>query len=118
MKTPGFFTALPGYPLPHPQVPVRIILTMHLALLKAFELLRANPPANFSLSKAKEDDITRQLQSILEDRLLDSNEVKGFERRRIRNVVRAPEVTNYDGKHPAKKPDLVLFLVRREHLGL
>jgi hypothetical protein len=118
MNVPGFFTALPEYRLPHPQVPVRVILTTHLALVTAFELLRANPPAGFFLSTAKEDDITRQLHSILEDRLLDTNEVKGFDRRRIKNVVRAPEVTNYDGTHPAKKPDLVLFLMKREHLAL
>ncbi|MGB9486581.1 MAG: hypothetical protein WCD04_10780, partial [Terriglobia bacterium] len=89
MNVPGFFTALPEYRLPHPQVPVRVILTTHLALVTAFELLRANPPAGFFLSTAKEDDITRQLHSILEDRLLDTKEVKGFDRRRIKNVVRA-----------------------------
>ena len=32
--------------------------------------------------------------------------------------MRAPEVTNYDGTHPAKKPDLVLFLMQREHLAV
>jgi hypothetical protein len=75
------------------------------------------PPAGFLLDTAKEDDITRQLHSILEDRLLGSKEVEGFDRRRIKNVVRAPEVTNFDGTHPAKKPDLVLFLMKREHLS-
>lgn len=117
MNVPGFFTAAPEYRLPHPQVPLRIILTAHLALVKAFELLRAEPPTGFLLSTAKEDDITRQLHTILEDRLLGTNEVTGFDRRRIKNVVRAPEVTNYDGSHPAKKPDLVLFLMKREHLA-
>jgi hypothetical protein len=117
MNVPGFFTALPTHRLPHPPVPLRVILTLHSALIKAFELLRKNPPAGFVLSTADEDDITRQLFTILEDRLLKSKEVAGFDRRRIRNVVRAPEVTNYDGTHPAKKPDLVLFL-QREHLAV
>jgi hypothetical protein len=70
------------------------------------------------LSTADEDDITRQLHTILEDVLLKTKEVRGFDRRRIMKVVRAPEVTNYDGTHPAKKPDLVLFLMQREHLAV
>jgi len=117
MSAPGFFTAVPDYRLPHPPVPLRVILTTHRALLKAFELLRAGPPAGLLLATAKEDDITRQLHCILEDRLLGSKEVEGFDRRRIKNVVRAPEVTNFDGTHPAKRPDLVLFLMKREHLS-
>jgi hypothetical protein len=96
---------------------LRVILTLHLALIKAFELLRKNPPSKFVLSTADEDGITRQLYTILEDRLLKTKEVEGFDRRRIRNVERAPEVTNYDGTHPAKKPDLVLSL-KREHLAV
>ena len=118
MNVPGFFTALPAHRLPHPPVPLRVILTLHLALIRAFELLRKNPPAGFVLSTAAEDDITRQIYTILEDVLLKTKEVEGFNRRRIRNVVRAPEVTNYDGTHPAKKPDLVLFLMKREHLAV
>jgi hypothetical protein len=118
MSVPGFFTAVPDYRLPHPEVPLRLILTAHLALVKAFELLREVPPAGFLLSTAKEDDITRQLHWIMENRLLRSKEVAGFDTRRIKNVVRAPEVTNYDGQHPAKKPDLVLFLLKRESLSV
>lgn len=117
MSTPGFFTAIPEYSLPHPAVPLRIILTTHAALIKAFTLLRIDPPDGFRLGTAKEDEITRHLHGILEDRLLTTKEVEGFDRRRIRNVVRAPEISNYDGTHPAKKPDLVLFLLKREHLS-
>lgn len=118
MSVTGFFTAIPEYQLPHPQVALRIVLTTHLALEKAFELLRTEPPAGFLLSAAKEDEITRQLHWILENRLLTREEVPGFDRRRIKNVIRAPEVTNHDGKHPAKRPDLVLFLLRREFLPI
>jgi hypothetical protein len=116
MSIPGFFSAIPDYRLPHPPVPLRLIFTMHRALVNAFELLRSEPPDGFLLSSAKEDEITRQLQWILENRLLRSKEVPGFDSRRIKNVVRAPEVSNYNGLHPAKKPDLVLFLLRRESL--
>jgi len=113
MTESGFFTASP-HRLPHPAVPLRVILATHTALTRAFELLRSSPPAGFHLKDAKEDDITRQLHAILEDRFLTSQEIAGFDRRRIRNVIRAPEVSNHDGSHPAKKPDLVLFLLRRE----
>lgn len=113
MRESGFFTTS-AHRLPHPAVPLRVILATHEALTRAFELLRSSPPAGFHLEDAKEDDITRQLHTILEDRFLTSHQVAGFDRRRIRNVVRAPEVSNHDGSHPAKKPDLVLFLLRRE----
>ena len=118
MSIPGFFTAVPYYRLPHPQVPLRLVLTTHAAIATAFSLLRSQPPTGFRLSIAKEDEITRQLQWILENRLLRSNEVPGFDARRIKNVIRAPEVSNYNNQHPAKKPDLVLFLLQRESLAV
>lgn len=117
MNAPGFFTALAPHRLPHPAIPLRIILTTHAALVKAFELFRVASAGDFQMATAKEDAITRQLHAILEDRFLTTKEVPGFDRRRIRNVVRAPEITNYDGTHPAKKPDLVLFLLKREHIS-
>jgi len=118
MSIPGFFTAIPRYRLPHPSIPVRLVFTLHVALAKAFELLRSDPPPGFTLASAKEDEITRQLQWILENRLLRSNEVTGFDTRRVKNIIRAPEVSNYDGQHPAKKPDLVVFLLKRESLSI
>lgn len=114
----GFFVADPDYRLPHPHIPLRLILVIHLALTKAFELLRSQPPIGFVLSTAKEDEITVELYRVLEDRLLDAGAVAGFDRRRFRNLVRAPEVPNYDGSHPAKKPDLVAFLMKREHFSV
>lgn len=117
MSESGFFTAS-SRPLPHPPVPLRLILATHAALLKAFKILHDRPPDGFSLCDAKEDEITRQLHTVLEDRILTTREVDGFDRRRIRNVVRAPEISNYDGSHPAKKPDLVLFLLRRERFSV
>lgn len=113
MSSQGLLTSLSEHLLPHPRVPLRVILTTHAAVAKAFELLRVCPPDGFHLGTAMEDEITRQLLSLLEDRLLDSEEIEGFDRRRIRNVVR-PEIPNFDGRHPAKRPDLVFFLLRRE----
>ena len=114
---PGFFVHAPDYRLPHPQIPLRLILVAHLAFTKAFELLRAQPPIGFALSTAKEDEITIEIYRVLEDWLLGTGAVAGFDRRRFRNV-RAPEIPNFDGTHPAKKPDLVAFLVEREHLSV
>lgn len=118
MSGSGFFTTFPPRQLPHPVVPLRIILAAHAALTKAFEILHSSPPEGFRLENALEDAITRQLHGLLEDRFLSTNEVNGFDRRRIRNVVRAPEISNHDGSHPAKKPDLVLFLLRRERYSV
>lgn len=115
MSRSGFFTTGLLHRFPHPAVPVRLILATHAALTLAFKILRTDPPEGFRLEDAGEDEITRVLKDILEDHLLDNGEVAGFDRRRFRNVVRAPEISNYDGSHPAKKPDLVLFLLRREH---
>ena len=117
MSVTGFFTVIPDYRLPHPRVPLRVILTTHRAFVRGFELLRSNPPEGFGLAHATEDEITRQLHWIMENRLLRSREVEGFDRRRFRTIIRAPEVTNYDGMHPAKKPD-VLFLLERESLSI
>jgi len=117
MNMPGFFVADPDYRLPHPRIPLRIVLVAHAALTRAFQLLRAKPPAGFIFANAKEDEITLEIYRILEDRLLGTNMVPGFDRRRFRNVVRAPEVPNYDGAHPSKRPDLVMFLMKREHLS-
>jgi hypothetical protein len=115
MKVRGFFTAFRQQPrFPHSPVPLRLILATHLAVTRAFQILKSE---GFVFAKAKEDDITRALHSVMENRLLRSKEVPGFDIRRIKNVVRAPEVANYDNKHPAKKPDLVLFLLRHERMS-
>ncbi len=109
MIEPGFFAKPPTHKLPHPAVDLRLILATHAAIAEAFKILRQQ-----SLERALEDEITRQLYTILEDHFLDQQAVPGFDRRRFRNVVRAPEITNFDGTHPAKKPDLIFFLLNRE----
>jgi hypothetical protein len=76
------------------------------------ELLRQSPPSGFYLGTAQEDDITQQLHWILENRLFKRTESPRLDRRIFRNVLRAPEVTNYNWIHPAKRPDLAFFLNR------
>lgn len=112
MSIPGFFSQGVSYQLPHPGVDERLILIVHAAVTRAFELLRQHPPTGFVLASAKEDDITRQLEFILENRLRPHGEVPGFDSRSFGRVSKAPELTNVDGQHPAKKPDLVFDLKR------
>ena len=115
MPNAGFFAAGVDYQLPHPTIDSAVFVVVHNAVRHAFALLRTK---QFPLRTAREDQITQQLQWILEDRLRQTGEVPGFDERVFRRVWRAPEVTNFDGKHPAKKPDLVFELARDETLVL
>jgi hypothetical protein len=112
MSVPGFFSRGISVRLPHPRVDDRVILKVHETIIRAFELLRAEPPKGFMLSSALEDDITRQLEWILENRLRHHGEVPGFDSRSFGKITRANELTNYNGTHLAKKPDLVFDLKR------
>ena len=115
MDNAGFFAAGVEYQLPHPSIHTGVLVVTHNALRRAFALLRNT---DFSLGTAHEDQVTQQLHWILEDRLRQTGEVPGFDERIFRKVWRAPEVTNFDGEHPAKKPDLVFEIVRDETLVL
>lgn len=114
MNSNGFFTEGFTWRLPHPHVPVRHLLRIHSVVGSGLELLRNSPPKDFHLATALEDEITRQLQWVLENRLFKKTESPRLDRRIFRNVVRAPEVTNYNWIHPAKKPDLAFFLNREK----
>ena len=115
MNNAGFFADGIDYQLPHPPIDDAVLLITHNAICRAFTLLRGS---NFALGAAHEDEITQQLHWILEDRLRHNGEIPGFDERVFRKVWRAPEVTNFDGRHPAKRPDLVFELVRDETLVL
>jgi hypothetical protein len=113
MSVPGLFThGSPNHRLPHPPVPVRLLLAAHAAFVEAFAMLRAAPPAGFVLVSAGEKAITRQLKDILANNLLPGGIVPGFNRTFFSYVTRDAELTSYDGKHPDKKPDLLLGLQR------
>lgn len=115
MNIVGFFADGNDYQLPHPTIDNAVLLVTHNAICRAFELLRETC---FVLGAAQEDDITRELQLILENHLRQNGEIPGFDERVFGKVWRAPEFTNFDGNHPAKKPDLVFELVRDESLVL
>lgn len=118
MSIAGFFSDRIEFRLPHPPLDTSILFVAHEAICFSLRLLRDTPPAGFVLATAREDEITRQLHWILENRIRRSGEVAGFDERIFRRVWRAPEFTNVDGAHPAKKPDLVFELSRDEPLAL
>jgi hypothetical protein len=102
----GFFTRT--YRVPHPRLEFRWIAAVHLALVKAFEMIRAD---NFDLASADEDDITFQLEEMFENRLMrdDSGDLNlGF----IRSVTRESATANHDETSIGRKPDLVFRLMR------
>lgn len=118
MTIAGFFSDGINFQLPHPPLHESVLLVVHDAICCAFGLLRVAPPVGFNLATAPENSITQQLEWILENRLRKSGLVRGFDERVFHKVRRAPEVTNFDGKHPSKKPDLVFDLARDEPLVL
>lgn len=105
---PGFFTR--PYRMPHPRLNERWIAAVHLALMRAFEWIRA---AGFDLANASEDDITFKLEEEFMNRLIpdDSGDLDlGF----IANVTRESATANHDESSIGRKPDLVFHLNRRE----
>jgi hypothetical protein len=113
MSVPGLFThGSPRHRLPHPAVATRLLLAAHAAFVQALAMLRAAPPKQFVLATALEKEITRQLKDILVNHLLPCGSVPGFNKVYFSYIARDAELTSYDGKHPDKKPDIVLGLQR------
>ena len=112
MTTSGLFTQGVAFELPHPRIPVRLVLIVHAVIEHGLQLLREYPPNGFSLSLADEDKITFQLHLVIANRLYKSKEIPGFDKRTFGKPCREPKMTNFDGNHPDKMPDLVFFLNR------
>jgi hypothetical protein len=118
MSIAGFFAEGIDFHLPHPALDDSVLLIAHDAICHAFSLLRKAPPEDFDLSSAQENAITQQLEWILENHLRKTGKVAGFDERIFQKVRRGAEVTNFNGKHPSKKPDLVFDLARDAPLAL
>ena len=113
MSVPGLFThGSSNHQLPHPPIPVRLMLAVQAAFVEAFDMLRTAPPAGFVLATALEKEITRQLKDILANELLPRGNVPGFNKTYFSYVVRDAELTSFDGAHPDKKPDIVIGVQR------
>ena len=115
MSVPGLFThGSSSQRVPHPRIPIRLLLAAHMAFVKAFAMLRSDPPAGFVLSSAGEKAITRQLKDVLANDLLPHGTVPGFNHVYFSYVVRDAELSSYDGQHPDKKPDILVGLQRAD----
>ena len=114
MTAPGFFTGLPPHWLPHPAVPVRILVAAHQAFASAIQAIRQS---GFNLAKAREEELTHRIYTTLTDTLLPSGTVAGFDSRRFGRVQCSPEVLTHDGTRRVF-PDLLLVLLRRDQPGI
>jgi hypothetical protein len=109
-RTAGFFTfgvSPDSYDLPHPRLGLPVILLIRRVLLRAFKLLREQ---NFQLAEASEDEITRDLRSVIENNLRASGSVPGFSKRTYEPVMRQAQWENYNGAVLTKTPDLCFKL--------
>jgi hypothetical protein len=106
----GFFTSARArtYRVPHPRLPERWIAAVHLALERAFALMRLD---GRDLANADEDDITFWLEDMLENRLM-CDDRSDLDLSFIRSVTRESATANHDEKSKGRKPDLVFRLQR------
>lgn len=95
------------YVLPHPRIPVAIVLVVRRALLYAFASLERD---RFPLATATEDEITNALHPILENDLRQKGTVAGFNRRIFDEVTRHGPVANYKFTKVKTAPDLCFKL--------
>lgn len=109
MGSTGFFTgvAADDYDLPHPPLDFRVILLVQTVLCRAFEILREQGRA---LADADEDRITADLRAVIENNLLHTGAIPGFNRVYYEYVTRQAQFENYNGEKLAKAPDLCFKL--------
>lgn len=106
----GFFThGVPPerYDLPHPRLGLPVILLIRRVFIRAFELLRDD---HFPLATAGEDQITAALRSTIENKLRQSGEVIGFNKRTYDFVPRQAHWANYDNTSIKRSPDIFIKL--------
>ena len=53
MSAPGFFTQGVVFELPHPPIPLRLILIVHAVVERGLQLLREYPPPGFALCSGR-----------------------------------------------------------------
>ena len=110
----SFFTRRPAarFTVPHDPVDVRWLLLAHLAVTRAFEIIRAE---RYALSSALENDITIKLENVLNNQVLNRGEVEGFDKGFF-GKVRRVDIVNFDGTKKSKKPDLCFDLQRENRI--
>ena len=111
----GFFTEGIHFELPHPSISERVILLICEVIDTAWHLLEQYPPANFSLVASTENEITAKLKEVIENRLRMSGEVPGFNKKTFGKMVRDSKISNYNGEHLDKMPDMFFDLKREDY---
>jgi len=96
--------------LPHPEIPLSVILIIEEALRTAWEMLRNNPPKGFNLADAHEDIVTEKFLAIIVNEVLIDKTVQGFSKELFR-VSREEKHPNYNRRNPDKMPDLSIHLL-------
>ena len=105
-------------PLPHPPLPLVYLLIVEAAFALAWQILRERRRPGFDLASAVERRVTQEFHEVLCDEVFAKGRVDGFDRDRFDVPIRGPEVKNFDGKHPDKRPDLLIRLVDRPDVAL
>ncbi len=102
--------------LPHPPIPLPVVLVVEEAIRTAWQILRSRAPGKFNLATAIEDEITHELHEILYNEVLAGGIVEGFDREHFTVVTREPKIRNFDGSNLDKMPDLVVGIAGREQI--
>ena len=102
--------------LPHPPIPLPVLLVVEEAIRLAWQILRYWPSAKFNLTTATENEITHELFEILSDDLLATGFVDGFDLKHFKMVVREPKLRNFDGAILEKMPDLIIGIADRDQI--
>lgn len=100
-----------NHTVPHGRIGERWLRVVHLAIVRSFEIIRAE---SSNLESALENEVTEALENVLENQIRNRGEVDGFDSVFFGKVTRGNEVVNFDGTKISKKPDLV-FHLRREN---
>ena len=107
----GFFKELLPE-LPHPPIPLRVLLIVEQAIATAWEHVRREPTPGFDLLTAGENRITGELREVLCDIVLNQDLVNGFTRQ-LFVVTRDSKFRTFDGGSLNKMPDLCVTLIDR-----
>jgi hypothetical protein len=100
--------------LPHPPIPLRVLLIVEEALVRAWEILREHPRRDLDLLTAHEDTLTHGLYETVYDVVFNSGLVDGFDGRLFTTVTRETKLRTFDGRSLDKMPDLLVGLVGRD----